>query len=246
MFSVGLDVRLINAMDNNFLMLNFLNFSCPEGVINNIFYMSALPIKPVKIYNNEEIKQIIFGSILGDGKLELPLRGLNARFGFIQSVKYEPYFLFLYFILKIYCLSSFSKYEYLDKRTGKTYTSLSFWTRALPIFTELYKLFYVSKTKIVPSNLFLLTPLALAHWIMQDGAKATSGGLYICTDLFSPQDTLRLAKFLTETYNLKVTTPKAPGTKGALRIYISATSLGIVKTLVLEHMHPTMLYKLGL
>jgi LAGLIDADG DNA endonuclease family. len=81
---------------------------------------------------------------------------------------------------------------------------------------------------------------------MQDGAKATSGGLYICTDLFTPQDTIRLAKFLSETYNLKVTTPKAPGTKGALRIYISSTSLGIVKTLVLEHMHPNMIYKLGL
>jgi hypothetical protein len=81
---------------------------------------------------------------------------------------------------------------------------------------------------------------------MQDGAKSTSGGLYICTDLFSPQDTIRLAKFLSETYNLKVTTPKAPGNKGALRIYISIKSLGIFKTLVLEYMHPTMLYKLGL
>ena len=53
---------------------------------------------------------------------------------------------------------------------------------------------------------------------MQDGAKATSGGLYLCTDGFSPADTVRLSSYLASTFGLNVTTPKAPGTKGALRI----------------------------
>ena len=41
-----------------------------------------------------------------------------------------------------------------------------------PIFTEFYNKFYINKVKSVPTY---LTPLALAHWIMQDGAKGSSG-----------------------------------------------------------------------
>jgi hypothetical protein len=81
---------------------------------------------------------------------------------------------------------------------------------------------------------------------MQDGSKGTSGGLYICTDLFSPEDTKRLALFLEQKYSLKVTTPKAPGKKGALRIYVTVKSMNILRPLIIGHMHPTMLYKLGL
>jgi LAGLIDADG DNA endonuclease family len=67
---------------------------------------------------------------------------------------------------------------------------------------------------------------------MQDGAKATSGGLYICTDLFEAEHTIKLSKYLTETFSLKVTTPKAPGKTGALRIYIQVFSMGHLRNLV--------------
>ncbi len=39
------------------------------------------------------------------------------------------------------------------------------------MLTELYHLFYFNKVKRVPSDLSLLTPLALAHLIMQDGSR---------------------------------------------------------------------------
>lgn len=81
---------------------------------------------------------------------------------------------------------------------------------------------------------------------MQEGAKATSGGLYICTDLFEAEYTIKLSKYLTETFYLKVTTPKAPGKTGALRIYIQVSSMEHLKSLVSDHMHPSMNYKLGL
>ncbi len=76
--------------------------------------------------------------MLGDAKLELPplcfsiplgkekQRGLNARFGFIQSLKNEIYFLNLFSILESFCSANFRNSSYLDKRTGKTYHSLSF------------------------------------------------------------------------------------------------------------------------
>ncbi len=47
---------------------------------------------------------------------------------------------------------------------------------------------------------------------MQDGGKSSSGGLYLCTDLFNPEDIIRLAKYLQDTYQLKVTTPAKAST----------------------------------
>lgn len=101
----------------------------------------------------------------------------------------------------MFCSSYYRTYTYKDPRTKKEYKNLNFWTKYLPIFTEFYNLFYSKKIKIVPQDLSLLTPLALAHWITQDGAKATSGGLYVCTDLFEAEHTIKLSKYLTETFD---------------------------------------------
>jgi len=175
-------------------------------------------------------------------------RSLNARFGFIQSSKFKDYFSYLFsiFYKHNFFSSHFRTYSYFDKRTGKIYHSLNFWTKALPIFTIFYQQFYIDKVKIVPNDLSLLTPLALAHWIMQDGGKGSSGGLYLCTDCFSSEDTIRIAQYMIDKFNLKLTTPKSPGKKGHLRIYVPVSSMIKLKSLVLDHMHPTMFYKLGL
>ena len=85
MFTVGLDALLINV---DFFYKNYMDYF---SLISLAFikYSNILLFIPKKGYNysNEDIKQIIFGSLLGDGKLELPSRGLNARFGF-YSVYY--------------------------------------------------------------------------------------------------------------------------------------------------------------
>jgi hypothetical protein len=111
------------------------------------------------------------------------------------------------------------------------------------MLTELYHLFYFNKVKRVPSDLSLLTPLALAHLIMQDGSRGTSRGLYICTDSFSLTDVQRLSNYLTETYNIRCSIHKAGSNH---RIYILAKSVQTVRDLVLAHMHYSMLYKLGI
>lgn len=57
------------------------------------------------------------------------------------------------------------------------------------------------------------------------------------------------ATYLSDYYNLKCTMPKAPGKlgkKGHRRIYISATSILLVQSLVKNFMVPSMLYKIGL
>ena len=259
MFSVGMDgLNIINinlSYHHCHEVLNIIESaiisikSTSPIPLAYILIANILPVKPdlLKVYSNDEIRQILFGSGLGDGNFEMPPRGKNARFNFSQSIKFQGYFLELYSIFTqasfFSLMNNFRTYAYLDKRTGKIYTTLSFKTLALPIFTEIYNIFYINNVKIVPLDLSLLTPLALAHWIMQDGGKS-SGGLILATDSFNHLDTQRLANYLANTYGLKVTTPKS--TKGDLRIYISATSMTQLRSLVLVHMHSSMIYKLGL
>lgn len=193
--------------------------------------------------NADFIPEILFGSLLGDGKMEMGPRAINARFGFTQSAKNKDYFLFL--LAKLAPLGSVKHrhFSYLDKRTGKIYKSLNFWTKSLPILTELYNNFYVNNIKRVPKNLSLLTPVALAHWIMQDGARGSSNGLYLCTDCFRQKDVKHLVEYLKVKYNISCSIHKI---NGNFRIYILVKSVPFVRDLIIEHMHPSMLYKLGI
>ena len=146
MYAVGLDVSL-----------NQLDFLCLAALTG--FPIILIPNS--KGYSIGEIREILFGSILGDGTLEF--LGSNARFGFVQSIIHKSYFLFLYSIFKNYCGSPYRTSDYFDPRTRKTYTSLSFSTLASMLFTEFYFMFYVNGIKLIPTDLSLLTPLALAH-----------------------------------------------------------------------------------
>ena len=83
MFSVGLDALFINV--NSFFIPSSWNLSLDVSLIDFTMFkqtVSFLKQKPETTLennkNNEEIKQIIFGSLLGDAKLELAPRGLHA------------------------------------------------------------------------------------------------------------------------------------------------------------------------
>ena len=74
--------------------------------------------------------------------------------------------------------------------------------------------------------------MALAHLVMQDGSFGTSGGVYIFTDAFKPEDVLRLTEHVALKYNLVCSTHKAPsqtkslaGGGPRLRLYIHVKSL---------------------
>ena len=211
---------------------------------NLILYSQLISSKVVinKPSINNISKEIIFGSLLGDAKLELPPRGLNARFGFTQSLDKKDYFLSLLNSLSEICSGKYRESSYLDKRTGKTYINLNFWSKSLPVLNEFYSNFYKGKVKIVPIDLSLLTPLALAHLIMQDGSRGSSKGLYICTDSFTFSDVQRLSKYLSKRFDIKCSIHKSGGN---YRIYILAKSVETVKLHILPFMHKTMTYKLG-
>ena len=110
------------------------------------------------------------------------------------------------------------------------------------MLNEFYFNFYNGKIKIVPLDLSLLTPLALAHFVMQDGSRGTSKGLYLCTDSFTYADVKRLSQYLIDKYDFKCSIHKSGKN---YRIYILAKSVEKIKILILPFMHCTMTYKLG-
>jgi LAGLIDADG DNA endonuclease family len=198
MFTIGMDVICTNKTYNYiidvcstgylscyneiFLMLNFKPYLVAQHLLplthtgpysteqSKLTDNNNDSTEPAFVFSEKEVKKIIFGSLLGDGSLEKSLKSKNARFKFSQTIKAKDYFLQLYSIFKPFFTPnySFANYNYLDKRTDNSYTTLSFTTRALPLCPsygrqEFYSQFYFNNIKQAPDSLILLTPLALAH-----------------------------------------------------------------------------------
>lgn len=155
---------------------------------------------------------VIIGLILSDAGLSFSNKiAKNALLRFEQSLAHSRYFYFVFFILSHYCSSYPSYHE--RYRKGKISLSMSLYTRALPCLTELYYIFFANGVKVIPDNIYeLLTPVALAHWIMGDGVNYKGYGVSLATDSYSStatgegkiKDTVRLMNVLIIRYNLNV------------------------------------------
>jgi hypothetical protein len=187
------------------------------------------------------IKSVIVGLLLSDANLQLNSSTANARLMFEQSFAHFDYFWHVFIILSPYCLS------YPRFRARLWHNSINFSltliTIALPCLTDLRNLFYVNGIKCIPADIFnLLTPVALAHWIQGDG-EARDYGLILCTDSYTLQDVVILMNVLIIRYNLECTL-RVKGDK-KYRIYIRSSSMPRLRSIVSQHMVPSMLYKLG-
>ena len=121
--------------------------------------------------HNEDIISVLVGSLLGDGHAER-LQSGGVRFRFRQRVAHKEYLFWLYdfFNTRGYCSNNLPVH-YTQKYGVKVYEAYHFCTYGFTSLLWIYKLFYTnSKKKVIPANIIdLLTPLALAIWIMDDG-----------------------------------------------------------------------------
>jgi len=105
----------------------------------------------------------------------------------------------------------------------------------------LYTLFIKDGKKIIKEDLFFyLSPIALAYWIMSDGVS-TKYGLTICTDNYFVTEVVRLINILIIRYDLNCSIHYC---KGLPRIYIKASSLNKLRTIISPHIIPFSIYKL--
>ena len=185
---------------------------------------------------------VIIGLLLSDGWISFASKtNKNARLGFSQSGAHSKYFWFVFFSLSHYC-SSYPNVRNRSSFGKKNKTiALQFETRSMSCFTELRSLFYLDDKKVIPLDIYdLLTPVALAHWIMGDGSIQRHG-LIICTDSYTVQDVIRLMNVLIIRYRLECILRYHLQTLP--RIYIRQRSIPLLQTITRPHMHYSMQYK---
>jgi hypothetical protein len=101
---------------------------------------------------SEELKQNLVGLLLGDLNIQKRTKTGNAVLRFEQGISNKEYINHLFNLFENYCPSLPKITDRLpDKRTGKIYTRISFYTYSLPCFNQLYNLFYPEGVKVVPN-----------------------------------------------------------------------------------------------
>ena len=102
-----------------------------------------------------------------------------------------------FFIIKFNIISAIIKYFIYIKNFIKKYIFLFI------NFANIFLFYNSNKKKVIPNNIEeLLTPLALAIWIMDYGTFK-SPGLRIATNCFTKQEVELLVKALENKFNIK-------------------------------------------
>ncbi|GAA5137723.1 hypothetical protein GCM10023339_78170 [Alloalcanivorax gelatiniphagus] len=164
--------------------------------------------------NNYELtteqKEALIGIILADGFLERAKPTHNTRLTVEQTYPdQESYLLSIrdLFAPLIKMEPSIVSRK-ADSRTGKVYKSILFKTLSFPCLNFYHDLFYLCKTKIVPSNIKdLLTPRGLAHIVMGDGF-IYNGAIVICSESFTKSEQELIVAALDSKFGIKATLNK--------------------------------------
>lgn len=222
-----------NYKTNSLIIYNnqVISYSLTKGILSKI--------EREKLKINDYQKSIIIGLILSDGWLRLK-KGWNSKLGFKQSLKNFYYCWFIYNNLKNLC----SNTPYLNSNLirGRLFYSVQFETRQLKSLNFFKELFYNDKTKIIKDELiFHLNEIALAHWIMGDGARRNNG-ITLCTDNFSLYDVVKLINMLYIKFNIKCTLHKE---KNHYRIYINKKEWLKIKDKVKPYIIKDFYYKIN-
>lgn len=174
-------------------------------------------------------KEILLGSLLGDGSLKIYSGYANARFSFRHSVIQKEYFDWK--VKQLQEISS-DKSVFLQKNDGG-YSQNEKWryqSRALPQLTEMHTLTYKQgKLRIRRKWLNQLSALSLAIWWCDDGSLISNGrkGVF-CTDGFEKKQVETISKYLKSVWSIDtVVAPvkaKQDGTRSEYyRVWIRST-----------------------
>jgi hypothetical protein len=159
-----------------------------------------------KTYNMTNIERnIIIGSLLGDGSLALYGRSKNAYYREHGCTKQVPYRKW-----------KAERLKNLDFKLLTTCKNPQLRSPSNKIYTELYNLFYKNREKIItPENIILLNhPIGLACLYMDDGSlvidssKRKNGSIYIFPRIsiytlnFSKYENSILQNYISKTFNV--------------------------------------------
>lgn len=206
--------------------------------------------KPIKdsLFLTEKQRQLIIGSLLGDGTMYIPKKGRNANFKVEQGLKQKEFVEWKYTILRNWVFTE-PKISFRYKENREKYAK-SWWFRTLshPLLTEIHNKFYQgeshrNRTKIIPRDLGKdLTPFSLAVLIMDDGSYSKKK-IDISTYTFSLSDIIFLQQLLKDKFDLESNYYRDRD-KG-YRMYFRKTMTDELIRIIYPFIIPSMQYKIG-
>lgn len=198
--------------------------------------------------HNLDVLSFLFGSLLGDTHAEVRSPNNSVRFSFKQSSRNVEYLMWFHKYLsdRGYCNP---KKPVLRKQIGRCNKIYFYYRINSYSYSNLfwfYNIFYKNKVKFIPENKYLkkfLTPLALAIWFMDDGAK-TSAGAQFSTQCFQKNDLERLVLFLKEEYDLS-SSIQSTGKNNQFVIYIPKKDMTKFSKIIKKYLVKSMYSKLN-
>lgn len=206
-----------------------------------------------KLIISKQVWEVVTGELLGDGHISYdPLNkpNINGRLEFTFSADIKYYVDYLKFDVLFPICTKSQPTGWPNIPEIKKVTQYWFSTKRMLLISDLHKLWYElvdgRYVKILPKDIEnMLTPRAIAHWIMGDGYF--SGSVLICTDNFTKKEVTQLIDILERKFLLKANLRERKlKDRSVWRIYISKASLDDLKKLILPFFIPEMFYKLGI
>ena len=200
---------------------------------------------------SKNVRDIILGSLLGDGSLAINPKYKNPRFSFRHSIKQKEYFFWKVEMLKeisgesCYWLQGSGK-----KPDGWGTAKYRFQSKTLSSLTEIYNLTHkrVSGTKVCIIRKWLnqLSPLSLAIWWQDDGSLVSDSRQgVICTDGFSLEEVEIIHQYFKKVLNIETKIGRVSNQE-KYRIWIrSSEELKKFLRIIIPHVYvKSMLYKI--
>lgn len=193
---------------------------------------------------NDEQREILVGTLLGDGHLETQNKGRTFRLKVEHSINQKDYTDWLYEKFKNLTLTSPQVKE--QKINGKLYQKYWFSTVSNGAVRFYAQQFYQSGKKVVPKFIAkMVTPLSLAVWFMDDGSLKYKfhRARIINTQCFNELDLKRLQDMLSKKFNINTTLRNQ---KEGKQIYIPSTDIEKFVSIIKPYIHKSMEYKIKL
>lgn len=188
-------------------------------------------------------KEIIIGTIMGDGHLAQLKTGVRLEVG--HSEKQKDYVFWKYDELCELVGAVPHYLEFSDQRFCRRYQQWRFKTLTHPYLTDMHDRFYSEKKKIISREIFSLlqSPLSLAVWFMDDGGRRNDCyGLFLNTLSFTKEEHMLLQQVLKQNFALD---SRIHWIQDGYRLYIPSHHAKHFCELVHPFMIPSMMYKLS-
>lgn len=201
---------------------------------------TSLKLSPIQ-------KEILVGTLLGDGHLETQNHGKTYRLKIEHSVKQREYVGWLHAQFDEWVMTPprVRKRVVEFKKHRRKYGLIGFQTISTGSLRFFAHQFYDDRRKkrVPPQIGRWLTPRAIAVWYMDDGSIKSSDHrtVLLNTQGFSERDVTRLQRALGEKWGVSASLRQQ---REGVQIYVGSVSIERFISLILPHIIPSMLYKI--